>query len=119
MRISTTEKVAGRVIRQTLGPIRAIEFATTTEMVAGIAAARANALATAAAMGADTIVNLTLEIVEMSNGLFSAIASGQAVITAASRSPLSSYFAEADLDDVELKPYMFNQSKIGNSSFLN
>lgn len=118
MRTSTTEKGAGRVNRQTLGLVKAMEFATTTDMAAGISAAKAKAFVMAEAMGADTIINLTLEIAEMSNGLFSAIASGQAVITMARRSPLSSYFADAELDDVALKPFMLGAALRGISSLV-
>lgn len=116
MRTSNSEKVGGRVTRQTLGPVKAVEFATTADMAAGIAAAKTKAIAMAEAMGADTIINLTLEIAEMSNGLFSAIASGQAVITMAHRSPRSTYFADVDLGDVDLQPFMFDTvaNKISN-----
>ncbi len=117
MRTSNSEKVAGRVTRKILGPVKAVEFATTANMASGIAAAKTKAFAKAAAMGADTIINLTLEIAEMSNGLFSAIASGEAVTTVARRSTMSSYFADVDLDDVDLKLFMFNQSRNGISSF--
>jgi uncharacterized protein YbjQ (UPF0145 family) len=118
MRISNSEKVAGRVNRETLGSIRATEFATTTDMASGIAAAKAKAIAMAEAMGADAIVNLQLEITETSNGLFSATASGQAVITVARRSSMTEYFAEAGLDDVGLKPYMMGNAKNGMSNFI-
>lgn len=118
MRISTSEKVAGRVNRETLGTIRAMEFATTSDMAAGIAAAKSKAIAFAEALGADAIVNLQLEITETSNGLFSATASGHAVRTVARTTSMTSYFAEADLDDVAVKPFMMGQARTGISGFI-
>ncbi len=118
MRISASEKVAGRVNHEILGSIRATEFATTTDMATGIAAAKAKVIAMAAAMGADSIINLQLEIMEMSNGLFSATASGQAITTNVRRSAISNYFAEAEYDDVEMKPFMMSGSTNGFSNFV-
>lgn len=118
MRISTSEKVAGRVNRETLGSIRTTEFATTTDMATGIAAAKAKAIAMATALGADAIINLQLEITEMSNGLFSATASGQAIRTCVRRSAMSDYFAEAGFDQGEMKPFMISGSKTDFSNVV-
>jgi hypothetical protein len=101
------------VSSETLGSISATEFATTVDMSSGIAAAKTKAIMMAEAMGADAIINLQLQITEMSSGLFSATASGQAVITEARHSTISDYFGE-----VELKPYMFGTSKSGLSNVI-
>ncbi len=105
MRVSTLESIAGRVVDETLGVvrgtivwsrglkkfsrggIRAVEYMTTADVAEGLNKAREDAEAAlmrqAEAMGADSIVGMRFEIVEMGAGLFSASAMGTAVKTSA------------------------------------
>lgn len=105
MRVSTLESIAGRVVDETLGVvrgtivwsrglkkfnrggIRAVEYMTTADVAEGLNKARDDAEAAlvrqAEAMGADSIIGVRFEIVEMGAGLFSASAMGTAVRTSA------------------------------------
>lgn len=105
MRVSTLETIAGRVVDETLGVvrgtivwsrglkkfsrggIRAVEYMTTADVAEGLNKAREDAekalILQAEAMGADSIVGMRFEIVEMGAGLFSASAMGTAVKTSA------------------------------------
>jgi uncharacterized protein YbjQ (UPF0145 family) len=110
MRVSTLETIAGRVVDETLGVvrgtivwsrglkkfnrggIRAVEYMTTDDVAEGLNKARDDAEAAlikqANAMGADSIIGVRFEIVEMGAGLFSASATGTAVRTVAVAAPL-------------------------------
>lgn len=103
MRVSTLETIAGRVVDETLGVvrgtivwsrglkkfnrggIRAVEYMTTDDVAQGLNKARDDAeralISQAEAMGADSIIGVRFEIVEMGAGLFSASAMGTAVRT--------------------------------------
>ena len=118
MRTSNSEKVAGRVVCRTLGPVKVIEHATTANIAAGLAAAKNKAIVHAQALGADTIINLNLQIAELSDGVFSAIASGDAVRTMLRKSPMSAYFGDAGMGDLELNPFMFANASTGISSII-
>ncbi len=105
MRVSTLESIAGRVVEETLGVvrgtimwsrglkkfsrggIRAVEYMTTEDVAQGLNKAREDAEAAlirqAEALGADAIIGVRFEIVEMGAGMFSASAMGTAVKTAA------------------------------------
>jgi len=105
MRVSTLETIAGRTVDETLGVvrgtivwsrglkkfnrggIRAVEYMTNTDVAEGLNKAREDAEAAlmrqAESMGADAIVGMRFEIVEMGAGLFSASAMGTAVKTSA------------------------------------
>ena len=105
MRITTTETVAGRLVEDALGVVRGqvlwarrvmkynnsglrgLNYTTMDEMADGLQKAKeeaeAKAKAQAKALGADAIVNLKLEITELSDGLFQAVAIGTAVRTSA------------------------------------
>ncbi|MFT3673852.1 heavy metal-binding domain-containing protein [Aestuariivirga sp.] len=105
MRVSTLETIAGRQVDETLGVvrgtivwsrglkkfsrggIRAVEYMTTADVAEGLNKAREDAekalVLQAEAMGADAIVGMRFEIVEMGAGLFSASAMGTAVKTSA------------------------------------
>lgn len=105
MRVSTLESIAGRVVDETLGVvrgtivwsrglkkfnrggIRAVEYMTTADVSDGLNKARDDAeaalISQAQAMGADSIIGVRFEIVEMGAGLFSASAMGTAVRTSA------------------------------------
>ena len=106
MRVSTLESIAGRVVEDTLGVvrgtimwsrglkkfsrggIRAVEYMTTEDVAQGLNKAREDAEAAlirqAEALGADAIIGVRFEIVEMGSGMFSASAMGTAVKTSAS-----------------------------------
>jgi uncharacterized protein YbjQ (UPF0145 family) len=105
MRVSTLESIAGRVVEETLGVvrgtimwsrglkkfsrggIRAVEYMTTEDVAQGLNKAREDAEAAlirqAEALGADAIIGVRFEIVEMGAGMFSASAMGTAVRTSA------------------------------------
>lgn len=109
MRVSTLESIAGRVVEDTLGVvrgtimwsrglkkfsrggIRAVEYMTTEDVAEGLNKARADAEAAlvrqAEALGADAIIGVRFEIVEMGAGMFSASAMGTAVRTGAMAPP--------------------------------
>jgi uncharacterized protein YbjQ (UPF0145 family) len=117
MRMSTSENVAGRLNRENLGTVRAMEFATTTDLKAGLAVAKEKAIEAAKALGGDAIVNLLLEVVEMSNGLFSAIVTGQVVRTVARQTDWKSLFETDDVQSM-VQPYMMQTQLSGASRFL-
>lgn len=103
MRVTTLETIAGRVIEETLGAVRgsalwsrrilknktvglrALEHMTMEDVSEGLAdvreAAEAKMILTAEAMGADCIVGLRLQLIELGNDTFQAIAFGTAVRT--------------------------------------
>ena len=105
MKTTTTETVAGRLVEDALGVVRGqvlwarrvmkynnsglrgLNYTTMDEMADGLHKAKeeaeAKAKAQARALGADAIVNLKLEITELSDGLFQAVAIGTAVRTSA------------------------------------
>lgn len=105
MRVTTLETIAGRIIEDTLGAVRgssiwsrrvsknstaghrALEHMTNEDMANGLAQVRddaeTNMMKKATAMGADTIVGLRIDLIELGNDSFQAIASGTAVTTAA------------------------------------
>jgi uncharacterized protein YbjQ (UPF0145 family) len=105
MRISSSENIAGRMIRENLGPVRAMEFATTADLKSALEVAKEKVIAAAKALGGDAIINLLLEVVEMSNGLFSAIVTGQVMRTVARQTNWKSLFETDDLQSM-VKPYM-------------
>ena len=103
MKITTTETVAGRLVEDALGVVRGqvlwarrvmkynisglrgLNYTTIDEMADGLQKAKddaeARAKAQAQALGADAIICLKLEITELSDGLFQAVATGTAVRT--------------------------------------
>lgn len=113
MRVSTLESIAGRVVEDTLGVvrgtimwsrglkkfsrggIRAVEYMTTEDVAQGLNKAREDAEAAlvrqAEALGADAIIGVRFEIVEMGAGMFSASAMGTAVKTSALSAPQPAY----------------------------
>ncbi len=110
MRVSTLESIAGRTVDETLGVvrgtivwsrglkkfsrggIRAVEYMSTADVAEGLNKAREDAEAAlirqAEAMGADSIIGVRFEIVEMGSGLFSASAMGTAVRSSAIAAPV-------------------------------
>ncbi len=105
MRISTTETVAGRSVEETLGVVRGsilwsrrimkfnhgglrgLSYTSMDEMSEGLLLAKegaeAKAMHQARLLGADAIINLKLELTELSDGLYQAVATGTAVSTQA------------------------------------
>jgi len=122
MKITTTETIAGRLVEDTLGVVRGsvlwsrrvmkystgglrgLQYTTMDEMSDGLQEAKeraeAKAKAQAKALGADAIISMKLEIVELSDGVFSAVASGTAVQTCALPQAMP-VFSEAANDDDE------------------
>ena len=105
MRVTTLETIAGRVTDETLGAVRgtaiwsrrilknktvgmrAMEHMTLDDVANGLAdvreAAEAKMIITAEAMDADAVVGLCLQLIELGNDTFQAIAFGTAVKTSA------------------------------------
>ncbi len=103
MKISTMETIAGRVVEDTLGVIRGsalwarrvmknssggirhFEVIGLRELDLGMSETRQKAetamMAQAKIMGADSIIGMRLEVIEMSNGVFCVNATGTAVRT--------------------------------------
>jgi uncharacterized protein YbjQ (UPF0145 family) len=124
MKTTTTETLAGRLVEDALGVVRGqilwarrvmkyntsglrgLNYTTMDEMADGLQKARedaeAKAKAQAKAMGGDAIINLKLEITELSDGLFQAVATGTAVRTSAlpHALPILAAAANDDEDDV-------------------
>ena len=120
MKITTTETIAGRLVEETLGVVRGsvlwsrsilkfdrdsmsgISNGTMDEMSNGLQLAKddaeAKAMNQATALGADAIINIRFELMELSNGLFQAAATGTAVKTSSLQSALP-IMALADNDD--------------------
>ena len=124
MKISTTETIAGRLVEETLGVVRGsilwsrrimkfnrgglrgLAYTTMDEMAENLVLAKegseAKAMHQARLLGADAIINLKLEIMELSDGMFQAVAMGTAVKTVALPQALSPALApafSADNDD--------------------
>lgn len=111
MRVTTLETVAGRNVEETLGYVRgtaiwsrrmlknktvglrALEYMSLDDVAVGIARIRAEAedkmLSAAASKGADTIIALRVELVDLGNETYQAIASGTAVRTAEIAAPVA------------------------------
>lgn len=128
MKMTTMETVAGRTNEETLGVVRGsalwarrmmkfnhgglrgMQYTTMRDMADGLNNAKeeaeAKAKAQAAAMGADSIVGLKLEVFEMSEGLFTAVATGTAVRTEALPAAIPAFKQAANDDDVEFMPHV-------------
>ncbi|MDE2384377.1 MAG: heavy metal-binding domain-containing protein [Alphaproteobacteria bacterium] len=121
MKITTTETVAGRMVEETLGVVRAsvlwsrrimkfnhgglrgLSYTTMEEMAEGLQQAKEGAeakiLTQAKVLGADAIISLKLEIMELSDGLFQAVATGTAVKTASLPQAMPAFGNAANDDD--------------------
>lgn len=124
MKISTTETIAGRLVEETLGVVRGsilwsrrimkfnhgglrgLTYTTMDEMADGLQTAREGAEAKvmhqAKLLGADAIINVKLELMELTDGMFQAVATGTAVKTEAlpqAVSPALPFSTSADNDD--------------------
>jgi len=120
MKITTTETIAGRLVEETLGVVRGsvlwtrsmmkfdhggmrgLSYGNMDEMSDGIEHAKdeaqTKAKTQATVLGADAIINIKFELMELSNGVFQAIATGTAVKTTSLPSVLP-ILALADNDD--------------------
>jgi uncharacterized protein YbjQ (UPF0145 family) len=123
MKITTTETIAGRIVEDTLGVVRGtvlwsrrvmkynhgglrgLQYTTMDEMSDGLHVAKeqaeAKAKAQAKALGADAIICLKIEVVELSDGVFTAVATGTAVQTCAMPNALPNFGTAANDDDDE------------------
>jgi uncharacterized protein YbjQ (UPF0145 family) len=121
MKITTTETIAGRLVEDTLGVVRGtvlwsrrvmkynhgglrgLQYTTMDEMSDGLHEAKekaeAKAKAQAKAMGADAIISMKVEVVELSDGVFTAVASGTAVQTCAMPAAMPMFGDAANDDD--------------------
>jgi uncharacterized protein YbjQ (UPF0145 family) len=131
MKITTMETIAGRTNEETLGVVRGstlwskrimkfnhgglrgIQYTTMNDMADGLNTAKeeaeAKAKAQAKEMGADAIIGLRLEIFEMSEGLFTAVATGTAVRTAALPAAIPAFNSPANDDETDVLPYIVKQ----------
>lgn len=128
MKLTTMETVAGRINEETLGVVRGsslwskritkynngglrgLQYSSMTDMADGLNNAKEEAekkaKEQARELGADSIIGLRLEVFEMSEGLFTAVATGTAVRTAALPAALPVFNAAANDDDMEFMPFM-------------
>jgi uncharacterized protein YbjQ (UPF0145 family) len=140
MKLTTMETVAGRTNEETLGVVRGsalwsrrvmkynrgglrgLQYTTMSDMSDGLNKAKeeaeAKAKAQAQELGADSIIGLRLEIFEMSEGLFTAVATGTAVRTAALPAAMPVFNAAANDDDVDVMPYIVRQTPRVVSSLM-
>ena len=120
MKIPTAETIAGRLVEETLGVVRGsvlwsrsmmkfdhggmrgLSYGNMEEMSDGIELAKdgaeAKAMSQATVLGADAIINIRFELMELSNGVFQAMATGTAVKTSSLQTALP-ILALADNDD--------------------
>jgi uncharacterized protein YbjQ (UPF0145 family) len=127
MKITTMESVAGCIVEETLGVVRGsatwshrimkssygglrgLSYTGHSDMDQGLNAGREKAeatmLAQATALGADAIIGMRVEIIELGGGAYSMVASGTAVKT--QRLPMATpAFQMAANDDAVVMPYM-------------
>lgn len=127
MRVTTLETVAGRVNEETLGVVRGsaiwskritkynhgglrgLQYTTMEDLANALNdvkdQAEKTAKAQATAMGADAIVGLRLEVFEMSEGMFTAVATGTAVRTSALPVAMPAFQMAANDDDFGIAAY--------------
>lgn len=127
MKTTTTETIAGRLVEDTLGVVRGsvlwsrsimkashgglrgLSYTTMDEMSEGLQQAKdgaeAKAMTQAKQMGADSIINLRYELMEIASGIFQAVATGTAVKTSALQAALP-MMSLADNDDEMDAPFM-------------
>ena len=132
MRVTTMETVAGRVNEETVGVVRGaalwskritkycngglrgLQYTTMVELAEGLNSAKEEAEQKAQdqakALGADSIIGLRLEVFEMTEGLFTAVATGTAVRTSELPKIMPSFAAPANDDAFEALPYVQKRS---------
>ena len=132
MRVTTMETIAGRLNEETVGVVRGsalwskritkynngglrgLQYTTMIELAEGLNSAKEEAeqkaQAQAKALGADSIVGLRLEVFEMTEGLFTAVATGTAVRTSELPKLMPSFAQPANDDMFEAIPYVQKRS---------
>ncbi len=128
MRVTTMETIAGRSNEETVGVVRGsalwskritkyntfglrgLQYTTMNELSEGLNAAKEEAeqkaKAQAKALGADSIVGLRLEVFEMTEGLFTAVAIGTAVRTSELPKLMPRFAPPANDDVFEALPFI-------------
>jgi uncharacterized protein YbjQ (UPF0145 family) len=130
MKITTTETIAGRLVEETLGVvrgsvlwsrsimklshggIRGLAYSNMDEMTDGLQNAKdgaeAKAMSQAKVLGADAIINIKFELMELSSGVFQAVATGTAVKTSSLQTvlPIMALADNDDDEDVSFVPQM-------------
>ena len=95
-----------RVIKNSFGGIRNFQVTGVAQLDQGINQAREEAsksmLEQAAAMGADSIVGVRIDVVEMSNGVFCVNATGTAVKTVVIPASVPAFPAAPETDDADV-----------------
>ena len=100
-----------RITKYSHGGLRSLQYSTMDGMADGLNCAKEEAekkaLAQAKFMGADAIIGMCLQVFEMSDGLFTAVATGTAVRTEALPAAMPAFEHAANDDDVfSAIPYM-------------
>ena len=100
-----------RITKYSYGGQRGLQHSTMDDMADGLNNAKEEAekkaLAQAKFMGADAIIGMCLQVFEMSDGLFTAVATGTAVRTEALPAAMPAFEQAANDDDVfSAIPYM-------------
>ena len=100
-----------RVIKCSFGGIRNFQVSGLSEVDKGINQAReeanASMLGQATAMGADSIVGVRIEVIEMSNGVFCVNATGTAVKTVVIPASVPAYPAAPETDGADVLDMAF------------
>ncbi len=126
MRVSTLESIAGRSIEETLGYVRGtalcsrrilknkkvglrtLEHMTMNGVAEGLAKMREDAesalFRVAVEKGADAVVGLRIQLVELGNDMFQAVATGTAVCTVALASAMPMIEEETTFGDAFSRP---------------
>ena len=99
-----------RITKYSNGGLRGLQYTTMVELAEGLNSAKEEAeqkaQAQAKALGADSIIGLRLEVFEMTEGLFTAVATGTAVRTSELPKIMPSFAAAANDDAFEAIPYI-------------
>ncbi len=128
MKITTMETIAGRSTEETLGVVRGsalwskritkynyqgqrgLQYSSMDDMADGLNNAREEAEKKAKAqakfLGADAIIGMRLEVFEMSEGLFTAVATGTAVRTEALPAAIPAFEQAANDDEFSAIPFI-------------
>jgi len=128
MKITTMETIAGRSTEETLGVVRGsalwskritkynyvglrgLQYSSMEDMAEGLNFAKdeaeKKAMAQAKFLGADAIIGMRLEVFEMSEGLFTAVATGTAVRTEALPAAMPAFEQGANDDEFSAIPFI-------------
>ena len=101
-----TELWTRRVIKSSFGGIRNFEVTGMKEMDAGLKDAKDRShqamIAQAKALGADSVIGVRIEVIEMSNGVFCVNATGTAVKTVVIPASIPAFPAAPETDDADV-----------------